>query len=638
MNLFSNIVPPFPPDDVIAWAETCGLKVDGHAFDSARSPQFIEPLRCATTCKDTRKETGVFPVQSGKSTIGEIFTAWECAFGYGLIQENWQDDAAAEKRWADRILPNLKSVPNLKWAGGRYDEKICEAFFTNATLRVQGVFSENALNSDTIPYQKNEEIHLWKPGHLAMADDRQTRIWNSKQLNISNASIEGDQLHQAFMAGTMEYWENECPICRLWHVMHFRYDKAKPELGGLRYDASARLSDGRPDYNKLAKTVRYQFPCGHEVSDTPQARRGLNGRYGAPRNEGAHVSNRSHTAEAVSFHEIPWLLLIQEWHIAVSSIKIGNKEPMKRFIQRRECHFYSDDKIPYKGTVIYNNTIKSRSGMPDALFRSAKFDWQAGYKAKGELEHYWGVIFDVDAEANSQLVWEGKVQGDIELIAELDAHEVPRVNSWVDCTGVQKKRLLQFCYQNGMNAVSLDLSRQSGFLHPDKIRRFYSPGKPIYQQLNTIPVFEPIRKRDPKTHEVSEIPHPEEPTVVELHKAGLLANYFFIRNMRESVLKHNKEAAAEDYIRIEIPSDVSEDFKTMLESWEMIPGHRGNVKDESVDGFRPRSRFDHQLMNIAYHCFELEWKLHPKKNISLLGERLAALGFGEIKQPEEKSE
>jgi hypothetical protein len=30
---------------------------------------------------------------------------------------------------------------------------------------------------------------------------------------------------------------------------------------------------------------------------------------------------------------------------------------------------------------------------------------------------------------------------------------------------------------------------------------------------------------------------------------------------------------------------------------------------------------------MAYHCFELEWKLHPNYELSLLGARLAALGI-----------
>jgi hypothetical protein len=32
-------------------------------------------------------------------------------------------------------------------------------------------------------------------------------------------------------------------------------------------------------------------------------------------------------------------------------------------------------------------------------------------------------------------------------------------------------------------------------------------------------------------------------------------------------------------------------------------------------------------MNMAYHCFDLEWNLRPDTGLSLIGERLAALGL-----------
>ncbi len=319
------------------------------------------------------------------------------------------------------------------------------------------------------------------------------------------------------------------------------------------------------------------------------------------------------------------------------ALKSGDGEPMKKFVQERECKFYSPQSVPYSGETIYNVSLKkNRNGMGDKkLFRAAKFDWQKGYKHLGQLEHYWGVIVDVDIDANSQLVWEGMVESDSELLSEIDVHEVPHCNVWIDCTGTHKKSILQLCYQNGLNALDLGMSRKTNFRHDDNVLRFYSVGKPIHRELNTPPVFEPVAKRDKKTGERKEIPNPEEPVVVSLNKAGLLANYFFIRNMKAAVLAANPKATKADYISLEIPNDVSEDFKEQLESWQVVPGHRGSAKDDSVDGFKPRSNNDHLLMCMAYHCFELEWKLHPYYELTLLGARLAALGIpqSENKQP-----
>ena len=626
MNLFDNSIPKNHPEDVIAWAETCGLKVDGHSFDSSRVPQLIEPLRAMVNPR-VRVGTLVKPVQSGGSTVGEILLAFWAAFFYGQIQYNWRDQGMAEKRWDTRIRKMLLSVHDLVWAGGRYDELICMAKFVNSTIFVQGTRADGALDSETIPFQINEELHLWEPGLLDKARRRQTLVWNSKALDISNAGVVGDQLEAAYEEGSMEIWEVLCPGCGKHHVMQFRFNEKNPELGGLRFDTSAgRVDGGKYNLNKIVPTIRYQMPCGFIVRDDARERRALVGRYRAT-NAGAIESRRSWNYDAVSVPEIKWPELTFEWLKAIRAKKTGDIESLKKFVQERECQFWNPSThIPFSGATLYNVNLKNRDAMPGAVYRGAKFDWQAGYKAKGELEHYWGVIVDVDINANSQLIWEGKCQSDAELLAELDAHKVPRKNAWIDSTGVQKKRHLQFCYQNGLNAISLDQSRQQGFLHADKVRRFYSEGKPIYKELNTVPLFDLSFERDGKGG-VIEKNHPDEPMVVELHKAGLLAFYFFIRNMKATVLKENPKATENDYIRIDIPADVSDDFKAMMESWEMIPGHKGAAKDESVDGFKPRSRFDHQLMNMAYHCFDLEWNLRPDTGLSLIGERLAALGL-----------
>jgi Phage terminase large subunit (GpA) len=634
MNLFSNALPKDKPEDIVAWSTTCGIKVDGHSFDPDRMPQLIEPLR-AMTNPQVRGGTLVKPVQTGGSTIGEILLAFWAAFYYGQIQYNWPDEGAAKRRWETRVRNMLLSVHDLVWAGGRFDETICQANFVNSMILMQGVVAKGALDSETIPFQLNEEVHLWAPGLLDKARRRQSLIWNKKFMDISNAGCVGDQLEAAYEEGSMEVWENFCPGCGKYHVMQFRFDEKHPELGGLRFDTSAgRQENGKYNLAKVLPTIRYQMPCGFIVRDDITERRRLVGRYRAT-NPGAAETRRSWNYEAVCIPEISWSDLVMEWLKAVRALKTGDGEPMKKFVQERECKFYSPQSIPYSSETIYNVTLKkNRDGMKDRIYRAAKFDWQQGYKSKGELQHYWGVIVDVDINANSQLVWEGIVESDSELLAEIDAHEVPHCNVWIDCTGTHKKTILQLCYQNGFNALDLSLSRQTLFLHPDHVRRFYSVGRPIHRELNTPPVFQPTTRRNKKTNEREEIPNPEEPIVVSLNKAGLLANYFFIRNMKTAVLLANPKATVADYISLDIPADVSEAFKEQIESWQVVPGHRGSSKDESVDGFKPRSNNDHLLMCMAYHCFELEWKLHPNYELSLLGARLAALG---IPQQENKS-
>ena len=629
-------------EDVITWADTHYRVInnDSEFFKSADSPWLIEPLQMADDPL-IASLTFVKPIQTGGTSLGEIILLRRAMDSNGQLSYLWPTNDKAKDRWEKWTEKRIRACRPVRALMPYEYENMLIKFKTGLTFAMQGVFTSGNLDSDTVGIIINEEVHQWQPGMLAKAKGRQTRVDFPKFITISNSGEAGGELHTDFNNGTQQHFENYCPGCGKYHIMRTRWEDARPDLGGLRYDSEGcKRADGTFDYNKLVPTIRYQMACGYELRDNIGLRResATRGRYSAPFNTGALHSQRSYTYQAVACHNIRWLDLIQEKHNALRSLKAGKDDAWRQYLQERESVFYDkNEHKPYDGAVIYNTALtKNREGMKDAIYRAAKFDRQRGYKHLGELEHYWGQIWDVDAEANSQLVWEGKVDSDAELLAECDAHQVPRINTWIDVTGTEMKRLLQFCYQNGMNAINLSNSRLNGFLHPDRTRRFYSLGKPIHKELNVDPIYPYEFGERQNNGDVFLVPNPEEPLVVELHKAGMLANMFFIRDMRANVLKENPNATEADYIRLEIPSDVSQVFRDQLESWEIVPGHRGNAKDQSVDGFKPRTNKDHQLMNLAYHCFELEWKQLPGENISLLGARLSKLGLAPITETQEK--
>jgi hypothetical protein len=612
MNILSNAVPDAPPSDIIGWAESA-LKVDGHSFIAARTPQLIEPIR-AMADPGVRIGTLIKPVQVGGSTAGEVVCNYWAAFGSGLIQYNWQDDQAAEKRWHERIFPSLESNRDIKRTGHRFEELICAARYVNATVRVQGVFMESALDSDTVPLQINEEVHLWKPGFLGKARRRQTQVWNAKAFDISNASNAGDQLQSSYEDGTMEEWEVLCPKCSQFHAMHFRFNVNKPELGGLRWSSDGcKMENGRFNYNKLEQTIRYQMPCGHEIKDIASERRTMLGRYSQPQNEGAHISHRSWNFEAVSCDAIRWLSLIQEWHSSIRALKTGDNEPMRRFVTERECKFYSEESIPFKGSIIVNTAIKKdRDGLTGRAARLWAADWQQGYKAKGQLTHYWLVIEDVMENMNSQIVFEGMVATDSELITTLDAFDCPRSAGIVDASKNQKQ-ILSFCYREGLNAVTGIQSHKGSFRHKDGVHRFYSEEKTVHNELNMPPRFDYIGTRD------GMVPAAAEPIIIAYNKAGLLANHFFIRDLKANVLKNNPNAKPNEYFERTIPGDVSEDFKQQNESWERVVNKQSKTNDE-VEGFRKVRSDDHLFMCLCY--LDL-----LKEQSGLLGDQLARMGI-----------
>ena len=627
MNIFANAIPDARPADIIAWAEA-NVKVDGHAFDSLITPQLVEPIR-AMVDADTRIGTLIKPVQVGGSTAGEIVLAYWAAFENGLIQFNWQDESAAVKRWHDRILPALNSCKDIKRNNERFEELICLARYINTTVRVQGVFVESALDSDTVPRQINEEVHLWKAGFLSKARRRQTRVWNSKAFDISNASNVGDQLHESYLSGTQEQWDVHCPKCGGWHQMKFRFDPNKPELGGLRWDSDGcKMDGGRFDYNKLEKTIRYQFPCGHTMQDKAHERRTLKGRYTA-QNTGAHVTHRSWNFEGVACAEIRWLTLVQEWHSAIRALKAGDGEPMRRFVTERECKFYNDDCVPFSGRVIVNQTLsKSRQGL---IGRAARFwfaDKQKGYASRGEMTHYWLVIRDVMPNCDSQLVYEGLVQTDADLLARLAEHECSPQSGAVDC-GWDRNNVLQFCFRAGANAQTTSAQSQLFYHKADKSYRIHSEPDGLHKQLKIPPKFDYQARLI--NNAVEYLPRHDEPLHWNIHRVGSIKLLFFLRDHEQTV----KRNGGTDWIKWEVPGDVSDDYKKHLESWEFTRRKKATT-NQIEEICKQRSEQDHMLMCEAGIANLMGMAPHPDpkyNGLSILSVRLAEMGVEEIVKP-----
>lgn len=651
MNIFRHAIPDAAPDDVIAWAEA-NVKVNGGqtSFDSLRTPQIVEPIRAMAHDPGLMIGTLVKPVQIGGSTAGEVLAAYWAAFWRGLFQLNWEDDQKAVDRWKDRLLPALQSCKDIRFSRERFQSTICELRLPNIILRCQGVFVESHLDSDTVDLQINEEIHSWKPGHLAKARARQTQVWNRKAFDISNAGLIGGQLHSAYEDGTMEQWEVACPGCGLYHVMRTRWEETRPDLGGLRYDTEGcKMDNGRFNYNKLEKTLRYQMPCGYVVHDNPVERRALKGRYSKPQNEGAHISHRSWNFEAVSCVSIRWLDIVREKHAALRALKAGDSEPWMRYITERECRFYSPADRPQTAIVLTVKAQKSREGLAERACRAWGGDKQKGWRRMGELSHYWLVIRDVMPNADSRLCWEGLVQTDADFVARLTEHGVgayscsrgrnhdfrmkqpgncsacgnPLIQSFpvgcIDAT-YDRDNVLQFCYRSGMSAIHVSPQKDFFYHREEKTYRIWSEPKPIHLLLNAPPKFDYqlIYNAQTKQHEPK--PHADEPKLFSGHQIGMLKLLFFLRE-HDSRIKANGGTGG---ILHEVPSDVSEDYKTHQSAWEYVVNKQGgsHATVEQLRKVTGEHGPDHTLMCEAYIAATIA-------QYGLLGNRLAELGLGD---------
>ncbi len=552
--------PARPPADVLAWAEA-KVRLPGSArseqFKGSITPWIVEPLRSAADA-GTRTVTFVKPVQSGGSVVGEVILCFWISTARGYIQMNWEDDQKCRLRWK-RIKPILESCKDIRWPVNRFDSNICEISFPNCFLKVQGVWVPEHLDSETVRYQINEEVHSWEPGHLHKAYNRTSAVWNSKIVNISNAGKKTDQLHRAFMDGTQQVWQVKCPGCGAYHTMRTRWDDRHKELGGLRYDADGcRLGKNEYDYNKLALTVRYQMPCGLGVREDARARRelSLSGRYSEPMNPGAHLSDRSYTLEAVAVDYIPWLKLIKEKHAALRSLKHGDPEPWRRYITERECGFWDPEDRPIVGRIILSERKKDRAGLANRVSRFAALDRQHGELSKGELPYWWLAIRDFDVDGNSLLVFEGRLITDEEVIDTLARHEVLPHCAVAD-SGHDTMHVYLFCLANGYNSIKG--SGEALFSHPDKGRRIFAPEKPLHLMVNQPPRFDYVQTGEEFA------PDQREPMFWFYSKSGIRDRLAWLRSGKA--------------VKWEVPSDASDDYQAHMESEELQQQRIGRTNE-----------------------------------------------------------
>ena len=542
-------VPNPPEKSIVEWARK-NVRLIGSArsesFDPQITPWIKEPLERINDGV-TRKITFVKPVQSGGSAAGEIAICyWISNAANGDCHYNWEDNEKAADRWDKRFERILKASSPVaaRWPVDRSKSKKCLVNFAHMNLTMQGVFTEENLDSDSVRFEVNEEIHNWEPGRLEKAYNRTTAYWNSVVFNISNAGTKGDQLDQAFRSGSMQYWEVKCPKCGSWHAM--RTEAKKDERGGLRYDAEGcRNEDGTYNYPKLIPTVRYEFPCcDHDMRDVTADRRALSlgGRYSEPANLNAPVSDRSYTFEAVAVDYIPWWHLIKQKHDALRALRRGDPEPFRRYKQERECKVWDPEDRPLSGKVVLvSGARKDRDGLTDRVLRPMTVDKQAGSAARGEVPHYWVVIRDYRADGSSMLVYEGRVGLDADLEVLREKYEVEPRFVLVD-SGFAATSVYQLCARYGYNALKGE--DRDHYLHEDeagdeKVRRIYSP-------IQMIDAFEGDAKGRAGQNFIP---------LILYSKQGIRDRLEWLRGAGE--------------IPWEVPEDVSQDYKEHMESEEL---------------------------------------------------------------------
>jgi hypothetical protein len=567
--------------DIIEWAER-NVKFPKSArskdFKISVTPWLREPMERATDLR-TRIITLMKPVQSGGSVFGEILIMFWIMFARGMMQYNWSNDKRAKDRWNSRIRDILESNELINARMKLLDVREREIDFGNVFFRMQGAFTPDNLDSDSIALQVNEEVHSWEPGHLKKARGRSTAVWNFKSVDISNAGDAGDQLDQAFKDGTGQHWNVRCPGCGKLHRMRTKWEDDKPQLGGLRYDADGcRRGHMDYDYNKLRSTIQFQMPCGFRVHNEDIAMRrqmSLGGQYEEPQHTGAELTHRSYTYQAVIVDYIDWMTLIKEKHSALKARALGDPEPWRRYTQERECIPYSADDIPIINSIKLSELKISPAGLPEPRLRVFALDRQAGEKSKGELPHWWLVVRDFKVffgALKSRLVFEGMLETDDQVVAKLDELGCQRHHGCAD-SGDDTDHVYNFCMRNGINAIKG--GKEQWYVHEGGARRTYSPERPLHSMLNYPPKYKYVESTI-NNGVVETEPDPREPLFWLYSKGAIRERLHYIRSNT-------------DY---EIPADVSENYKEHNDAEERVKRQHPRTGEDIVEWIQRKRRND----------------------------------------------
>lgn len=559
-NSFLEAIPDQPEVSICAWAKK-HVRLVGSArseeFDIDLTPWLRDPIESANM---PGKTSLCKPIQSGGSTAGEVVICHKLATQVsGDLAYFWPNDLSADGRWTKRfekILLACKPVmartnpDRFKWTKGL-------VVFPHANFEMKGAHSDRAVASDSFKTEVNEECHIeengWLPGRLYQAFGRTTAHWNSFIFNISNAGFVNSDWDKTWKAGSQEHWEVLCPGCGLYHELRCRWEDSRPDLGGLRYNADGcRLGNNAYDYNKLAPTIFYQMPCGFTFRDDITVRRSLSksGRYGDPKNKGAMPNERSFTYESVSVDFIPFLSIIQRKHQALRSKGMGDYKAWFDYLRECECKFVDlgkDRPAPERTTIVTSQRKKNREGLPNRDYRFAFADWQRG--REGQPPHFWLLIQDWKNDGNSLIVFEGRADGESELVAILKDHDVKPICTTIDSSW-DTTNIYNLCLRRGFNAVKAD--DKNSWRWEDGTERFYAEPRPLCMMTNSPPSS------------------PDDPSA----EPDFFLYSKYVSMERLVYLRQSKEVA------YEIPSDVSEDFVSQFDSWsvEVIRQNDGQIK------------------------------------------------------------
>lgn len=469
------------PDDrpIYAWASEhvrlhTAYTVTGK-FDISRS-HYLRDVFDALRDDTARMICVRAPARTGKSLIADIWLPWLIAHDPGPFMWVFADDFQAKRHAEEKIMPLLDACEPLAqyMPADRHKKRTKEILFSHGmSLEIHGP-SVSKLQEKGVRYLVLDEIWEWEPGRIAQAMGRlgdYEEINASKVLLISQAGLEDDDEDQYWRSGDQSEWQVPCLRCGayVWPGMfQVRADGSKCGLI-CTDDDSTRDANGDYILSAALRTVRYVCPrCDHTHASCEATRLAWNdaGKY-VPQNPRAEPTRRSFRWSGVATRQ--WVLLMQEYLLAMNAFRRGVIEPIMVFSQKRIPEPWSEQKLFDLHPTPTFETGKKWEHEVDRYFTVDR-------QADGL---HWGTIWSWSKDGRSRRLWFGQMRGEDDIVARQREFQVPSCHVLID-SGFEAKRVYAMCVKWGWIALKGDdreafqhhLKRRDGRL--DVILRSYS--------------------------------------------------------------------------------------------------------------------------------------------------------------------
>jgi hypothetical protein len=425
-------------------------------------------------CQDPRVRsiTAMISTQSAKTKTIEFFLMWKIK--NSPAPTGWyMDTQESAKLFAQtRVIQDLESAELIAPLLPKDRNKKKWSLIQMSVMDFYVLGANTKRNRERISLETVicDERRNFPRGAMQSIRNRYKTFRNHKEISISSAGDEFDDLHAGYLQGTQHLFYWRCLDCD--HPQPFRFGRdettlfpTKRERGGIIWDDNERTHPGEHVWNtdELRKTVRYQCEvCGRLYGN--HEKQLLLATMTEENNFGAVQMNPMASPEHVSLH---WNELYMPW------AECSWERTAEKFIKARMAQTLNNDIEPLKVFV------KESLGEPWRLFSekpepdeilALRSDYSFGQCYDPKLVPITVKILSVDVQqdflvivlrewewggsGSSRLIFAGTLLGFGELREFQTQNGLKAKLTFIDCAYYRRqKEVFKFCLQYGSHPI-----------------------------------------------------------------------------------------------------------------------------------------------------------------------------------------